>query len=143
MINNPGKNLIIQIEDDADDQFLVQQALTDLGLSNPIRFFQNGQDALDYLKITKEHPLVILCDINMPIMNGLELRSQIDENEYLKMKSIPFVFFTTSATLELVKEAYEGTIQGFHQKESQFSTLKQQLDLIITYWKNCLHPNSF
>ena len=143
MPNNLSLYPIIQIEDDPDDQFLVQKALTDLDVHNPVRFFNNGQQALDYLLITKEKPLVILCDINMPTMNGLELRDQIDNNPYLKEKAVPFVFFTTSANADLVRKAYAGNIQGFYQKEVGYEALKQQLNSIILYWKNCLHPNSF
>lgn len=91
----------------------------------------------------QEQPLIILRDINMPLMNGLELRNRIDADTYLQTKTIPFVFYTTSASSEIVKQAYEGSIQGFHQKAGQFEALKQQLELLVTYWQNCLHPNSF
>lgn len=143
MTYNPTTNPIIQIEDDEDDQFLVSKALTELSVPNPVHFFPNGQAALDYLLTASEQPLVILCDINMPLMNGLELRDQIDANPYLREKAIPFIFFTTSASADLVRAAYRGSIQGFHQKEQTFERLKEQLNLIISYWKNCLHPNSF
>ena len=143
MLSRPDKHPIIQIEDDPDDQFLVRQALDNLSIPYPIRLFTNGQDALNYLKVMDEQPLVILCDINMPLMNGLELRDRIEADEHLRKKAIPFIFFTTSASRELVNKAYERTIQGFHQKESQFGALERQLALIIHYWQNCLHPNSF
>lgn len=143
MLNNSNKKPIIHIEDDPDDQLIIRQALTELSIANPIRFFPNGQEALDYLQTTSEQPLLILCDINMPMMSGLELRNRIDANAYLKAKAVPFIFYTTSASPELVKKAYEGSIQGFHQKEPSFTALQRQLDQIITYWKSCLHPNSF
>ncbi|RZM20930.1 MAG: response regulator, partial [Pedobacter sp.] len=107
---------IIQIENDPDDQFLVQRALEASSITNPVRFFGSGQQALDYLRTTSEQPLVILCDVQMPVMDGFELRDQIDADEELKTKSIPFVFFSTWATKELVDRAYQGTIQGYHRK---------------------------
>ncbi|MGV3557505.1 response regulator [Larkinella arboricola] len=134
---------IVYVDDDEDDHFFLKKAIAELGLPNELRTFRDGQPVLDYLLTTHEKPLIILCDINMHRMNGLELRRQIDANEYLKQKSIPFIFFTTGAGPEQVLEAYKGNIQGFHTKASTYLQLKQQIHLIISYWQACLHPNSF
>jgi CheY-like chemotaxis protein len=137
------KGPIISIEDDADDQFLLKSVLEEMNVPNQIRFFENGLEALKYLEETKEQPFLILCDINMPVMNGLELRQYIDGNEYLRKKAIPFVFLSTSGNAALVETAYESTIQGFYKKESGFREFRKQIELIIEYWKACLHPNHF
>ena len=136
------KGPIISIEDDPDDQFLLKSVLEEMKLPNPIHFFENGLEAFNYLKITAEQPFLILCDINMPIMNGLELRKRIDENSYLKKKAIPFIFLSTSGSLPLIEEAYESTIQGFYKKGNSFQAFKQQIELIVAYWESCLHPNT-
>lgn len=135
------KGPIIAIEDDADDQFLLKTAITELQINNSIVFFQNGLEALVYLETTQEQPFLILCDINMPVMNGLELREQIDQNEYLKKKSIPFVFLSTADNPKIVEEAYNSKIQGFYKKLSNFVDYKKQIRIIVDYWENCLHPN--
>lgn len=134
---------LVYIEDDEDDQFLFQQAVRELGFTNQIHAFGNGQEALTYLESTTDKPLLILCGLNMPVLGGLELRRIIDGNEYLKQKSIPFIYFTTAASPAQVAQAYRGDIQGFHVKGHEFGALKAQLHLIITYWQSCLHPNSF
>ena len=67
---------VLLVEDDEDDQYLIKEAVQALGLPNEVRFFSNGQLALDYLEITAEQPFIILCDINMPIMNGLACTSR-------------------------------------------------------------------
>ena len=139
----PTDGPIVYIDDDDDDHFLFEQTLKTLGLTNEVRPFFDGREALHYLENTLERPLLILCDLNMPIMNGLELRQNIDENEYLKQKSIPFVFYTTAAGPEQVRKAYEGTIQGFHAKAQDLAEYRAQINLIVNYWKSCLHPNSF
>ncbi|RRB18384.1 response regulator [Larkinella knui] len=136
------KGPIISIEDDEDDQFLLAQVIKQLGVTNEIRFFSNGQLALHYLEDTKEQPFLILCDINMPIMNGLELRRRINRSEYLRQKSIPFVHLTTAASPEIIREAYEESVQGFFQKASDYAGFQQQIKHLIEYWQNCLHPNS-
>ncbi|SOD95169.1 CheY chemotaxis protein or a CheY-like REC (receiver) domain [Spirosoma fluviale] len=137
-----SKAPILVIEDDEDDQLFIQEALTSLAIVNPVVFFTNGVAAIEYLMASVEAPLVILCDVNMPAMNGLELRKLIDLNEYLKPKCIPFVFLTTAADLGLVNMAYKMTIQGYFKKERTFSGLQEQLRSILDYWDKCLHPNS-
>jgi CheY-like chemotaxis protein len=137
-VNGP----IISIDDDSDDQFLIQIMLEELNLPNEIRLFQNGHQALDYLLTTSEKPFLILCDINMPFMNGLEVRDRIDADPFLKSKAIPFIFLTTANNRELVIQAYQGAIQGFYQKQSSFQAGKNLLDTMIKYWKSCLHPNN-
>lgn len=133
---------IITIEDDEDDQFLIRRAVQELAIPNELRFFSNGVEALHYLEVTAEKPFIILCDMNMPLMSGLELRERIEANDYLKNKAIPFIFLTTDASPDLVSKAYQATIQGFFRKATKYEALKEQLRSITDYWNNCLHPNS-
>jgi CheY-like chemotaxis protein len=133
---------IIAVEDDADDQFLIQSVIEELGLTNKLIFFGNGLEALMYLETVKEQPFLIICDINMPVMNGLELRTRIEQNHYLRKKSIPFVFVSTADNPLVIESAYESTIQGFFKKENNFTDLKRQIRIICDYWQFCLHPNS-
>lgn len=133
---------LLIVEDDEDDQYMIRLALDQLKITNQIRFFANGQEALDYLSVTEEQPFLILCDINMPIMNGIELRKRINENEMLKQKAIPFIFLTTAANPDLVRTAYDATVQGFFKKTTSFDGMHEQLRLITAYWQSCLHPNS-
>ncbi len=78
----------------------------------------------------------------MPIMNGIEFRRQISADEYLREKSIPFVFLTTAANEQLVKEAYDNTAQGFFKKAPDYAGLEKQIKSIVDYWQTCLHPNN-
>ncbi|MVM34690.1 response regulator [Spirosoma sp. HMF4905] len=133
---------IISVEDDIDDQYLIREVIQSLAIPNQLVFFSNGQDALNYLEITSEQPFLILCDINMPIMNGIELRQRINGSDYLRRKAIPFVFLTTAANKALVNMAYDATVQGFYQKSANYTGFYQQIKLIIDYWQTCLHPNS-
>lgn len=136
------KGPIISVEDDEDDQYLIRESLRALKLANELRFFSDGQSALDYLKIMTEQPFLILCDINMPVMNGLELRRNINQNENLRKKAIPFIFLTTGASTDVIEAAYEESVQGFYQKAAHYEDLLTQIKLIVSYWQHCLHPNS-
>lgn len=133
---------IICIEDDDDDQHLVSAAIRELPFPNELLFFSDGEIALDFLKHTPQKPFLILCDTNMPRMSGIELRKYLNQDEYLRKKSIPFLFVTSAASPALVQTAYDETVQGYFKKPHSFEELKGQLRLIITYWRECIHPNS-
>lgn len=134
---------IISIEDDADDQFLIKSVVEELDIPNELLFFNNGVEALLYLETTREQPFLIVCDINMPVMNGLELRERIERNEYLRQKSIPFVFLSTADNPLVIQTAYQTTIQGFFKKENSFDEFKARLKVMYDYWSYCLHPNQY
>ena len=134
---------IVIAEDDADDQFLIERILKRIGVQSPLLFFNNGKEALHYLETTDDETFLILSDINMPIMNGLELRQNINANPNLKKKSIPFIFFSTAARQVDVNLAYDMTVQGFFVKESELAAMEDALEIIILYWSKCKHLNSF
>ncbi len=137
-----NKGPILLIEDDEDDQFLISQAIESLGIINSVQVFSTAVQALTYLENTSEQPFLILCDINMPLLSGLELRALINQSEQLRRKSIPFVFLTTTANADYVRQAYDESVQGFYQKADSQAGLRHQLGLIIDYWQACLHPNN-
>lgn len=133
---------IIIIDDDADDAELLKDAVKELALINPLEIFTGAQSALDFLIEDTRQPLFILCDINMPVMNGIEFREQIYNNEYLRMKSIPFLFLSTSNNPRLVNEAYRLSVQGYFIKPAAFVDLTHMLKEIVIYWERCVHPNA-
>jgi CheY-like chemotaxis protein len=131
---------IIFVDDDTDDHFIFAEVCTKMGLRNETKFFKNGQDLLDYLLITADKPFIIFCDVNMPRMSGLQLRQKINENDFLKKKSIPFVFLTTAANRDQIREAYDLAVQGFFIKEQSFVQTATTLKLVLDYWDKCRHP---
>ena len=101
----------------------------------------DGQAALDYLTGTLTEPFIIFSDINMPKLNGMDLRAKIHENEGLRIKSIPYLFFSTVAEQDNVIEAYSKSIQGFFIKPSNFSDLTNVIKTIVEYWQMCVSPD--
>lgn len=138
----PKNGPIILIDDDADDQEILQEILKNLNVKNDLVIFKNGHEAEAYLRTTADRPFLILCDINMPVMNGLELRTLIESDPVLKQKSIPFIFLSTTGNPIAVRKAYDLTVQGFFQKQNNLEELTNNLKMIIEYWRTCLHPNS-
>ena len=132
---------IVIVEDDADDQEMFTMVFKELNYKNEILFFNDGQEALSYLTANTSEPFIVFSDINMPRLNGLELRKQILENEDIRLKTIPYLFFTTSAEQAAVIDAYSKSIQGFFVKPSSFQGLKKLLQIIVEYWQKCESPN--
>ena len=134
---------VVVIEDDADDQRMLLEVFKKLNYTNEVIFFKDGNDALDYLNLTDTSPFLVLSDINMPKINGLELRQKIHTNEQLQLKCIPYLFFTTSANKKSVIEAYAMSVQGFFVKPNSYAHLESTIKRIMDYWKECIAPSEF
>jgi CheY-like chemotaxis protein len=131
---------IVIIEDDKDDQEIFSEVLKELGYPNQVLFFNDGDAALDFLTKSNEKAFLILSDINLPKLTGLELRDKIHNNAQLRLKCIPYLFFTTSVQEAHVIEAYSKSVQGFFTKPDSFSEVARILKNIIEYWKDCKSP---
>ena len=132
---------IIVIEDDLDDKEILGEIFNELNYQNKIIFFSEGEKALDYLTNTEIEPFLILSDINMPKLTGIELREKIHTNEDLRIKCIPYLFFSTSAEQQHVVDAYSKSVQGFFVKPHSFEKLKRTIRIIVEYWQECVSPN--
>jgi CheY-like chemotaxis protein len=137
---NKGGPIII-IEDDIDDQDMLRDVFKELDYENEIVFFGDSQQALDYLTITEIEPFIIFSDINMPKLSGAELREKVHNNEDLRIKSIPYLFFTTAVEQKAVVDAYSKSIQGFFIKPVEYGKLKRIIRIIVEYWQECVSPN--
>lgn len=139
MVSGP----IIIVEDDEDDKDMIEEVLKELSIPNKTIWFTRCSNAFEYLKNNDEQPLVIFSDINLPGLSGIEFKRQIDAHKELRKKSIPFVFFSTTADKNTVNEAYtEMTIQGYFQKANSYNETKNMVRTILEYWTICKHPNT-
>ncbi|MDB5202748.1 MAG: response regulator [Ferruginibacter sp.] len=129
------------IEDDEDDQELLAEVFKELNYPNELIFFSDSIKALDYLTETSIEPFLVLSDINMPKLDGMELREKVHNNEDLRMKSIPYLFFSTSAEQRHVIDAYSRSIQGFFVKPAGYEKLRDMMRKIVEYWQECESPN--
>jgi CheY-like chemotaxis protein len=139
----PNSGPIIIVDDDEDDQQIIEYVFRELNTKNERKYFSTAKEVLDYLSGTSDQPFLIISDINLPIIDGPKLKEVINENEYLKKKSIPFVFLSTTAQDIVVEKAYEMMVQGFFEKPSIQDEFRTLLKLILEYWKVCIHPNSY
>lgn len=134
---------IVVIEDDEDDRFVLEEVFNELGYPNDRIYFPDGVSALDYLHQTKDRPFIILSDINLPRLDGLELRRKLHTDAALSLKCIPYIYFTTALNQRAVIDAYSTSAQGFFVKPSHFDDIKDTIFAIVEYWKKCAAPNNF
>ena len=128
------------IDDDNDDQELVEQVWKDLALTNPLLFFDMGDKVLDHLKQDDTAPFLIICDVNLPKMDGFELRQNLLDIPSMNYRTIPFIFWSSEASTTQIKKAYDVGGHGFFIKESRYEALKQQFTDIIHYWQKSQSP---
>lgn len=135
---------IIIIDDDSEDCELLKEAIHETGYKNHIISFGDPDKAFDGLcdVVKTKTPFVILCDINLPKITGIELKQRIDKDKLLRSKSIPFIFLSTASDGHFVDKAYECcTVQGFFTKEVRMSDMVHRLKLIFDYWSHAKTPN--
>jgi CheY-like chemotaxis protein len=135
------KGPIIIIEDDQDDQDVLKEVFESLPYKNEVIFFGNGQDALTFLTGSSVAPFIIFSDINMPKLSGMELRDKIQQNEDLRLASIPFLFFSTTAEQQHIVDAFSKSAQGFFIKPNSFKEIKETIVIVVEYWLKCVSPN--
>ena len=137
------KGPVIIIEDDADDRKMLEEIFQSLHYEKEVIFFEDGHSAFEYLHSFRRKPFLILCDINMPCMNGFELRDKIYQDEELRVKCIPFLFLTTSLTPQIIMEAYSKSVQGFFVKPASYDDMYNLIKSIMEYWLRSESPFYF
>lgn len=132
---------IVIIEDNLADQEILSEIFEELNYDNELIFFGDSILALNYLTDTDVEPFLVMSDIKMPKLSGIELREKVINNEEMRLKTIPYLFFSTIAEQRDVINAYSGSIQGFFVKPADYIKLKNLVEIIIEYWQECESPN--
>ncbi len=128
-----SKKPILLIEDDRLDTMIVERALKDLKVTNPLVNGANGEEALKYLRDeANKKPCVILLDLNMPKMNGIEFLKITKADEVLK--KIPVVVLTTSKDEQDVVESFELGVAGYIVKSADYKKFVETVRTINLYW---------
>ena len=128
---------MIFVDDDAEDHELMMMSLQDLGVSKEVRMFQSAEAALKYLYDSDEAPFMIVSDINMPKMTGIEFKKTIEACKDLKALAIPFIFLSTST--RFIDEACALNIQGYFEKGNSVTDLNETMKVILNYWDRTRH----
>lgn len=134
-------NPIYIVDDDKDDEDLIREAFNELGIKNELRFFSSGEGVLNELNNNSTVPFVIISDVNLPRMSGFELREKVLNESSIRDKSIPFIFWSTSASEAQVKRAYDLSAHGFFLKGRTYNELKNKIQEMVKYWSDSLTPS--
>jgi len=129
---------ILLIEDDEVDIMTVQRAFGKNKITNPFYVARNGVEALQMLRgenQAKIIPQVILLDINMPKMGGLEFLENLRADEQLK--SISVFVLTTSAQESDKMSAFNLNVAGYILKPLSFDSFLEAVAVLKNYWKLC------
>ncbi|MCK5138957.1 MAG: response regulator [Thermodesulfovibrionia bacterium] len=114
-----GKRPILLVEDDTVDAMTVQRALKEIHVANRVEVVGNGEEALKYLRDeNNEKPDIILLDLNMPKMNGIEFLKILKADEALK--KIPVVVMTTSRAEQDIVESFRLGAAGYMVKSIDY-----------------------
>lgn len=133
---------IILVDDKKMEKEFLDMALHELDIHVDIIYFDNAENAIPYLKNTKDAIFLIISDMNMPEMSGIDFKKAIDNDEDLQEKAIPFIFSSTMATKAQLKEAYYYRVQGYFLKPHDIKLMAKQIELIINYWIVSVRPDS-
>ena len=126
------------VEDDEVDVLCIKRAFRDLKISNPVVVAQNGLEGLSILRGRDgferlPRPFIILLDLNMPKMNGIEFLDTLRNDPDLK-SAVVFVMTTSQHDRDRVS-AYERNVTGYVVKRNAMETFTQAMDMIDHYWR--------
>lgn len=132
---------IIVIDDDSDDCELFKEACDELNVQNELLIFNHSDKAYEYLSNMTKRPFFIICDINMPLINGLELRQKINADEKMRLAAVPFLYWSTLGKSWIINKAYSLNVQGYFKKPITLSGIKAMVSTIMQYWDMSDHPS--
>lgn len=137
-INTPS--LLLLVEDNADDEELTLMAFEQGGITNPVVVARDGVEALDYLfgtgiyrnRPAENLPALILLDLQLPRINGLEVLQRIRHNA--KTQLIPVVILTTSNEQQDLVESYSLGCNSYIQKPVDYDRFLNVIQQLGMYW---------
>ena len=130
---------ILLVEDDHKDVELILSALAENRLANEVQVVRDGEEALDYLYRRAQfrlrhpgNPAVVLLDLKLPKVHGLDVLKQIKSDE--KLKSVPVVILTSSTEAPDLEQSYELGVNAYVVKPVEFAQFDTALKQIGLFW---------
>lgn len=124
---------ILVVEDDDVDVMTIRRALKEIKVDNPLVRQENGELAIEYLRDRNNPmPCIILLDLNMPVMSGIEFLEIIKSDESLRR--IPVVVLTTSKEQEDKVNSFNFSVAGYMAKPVEYRRFVEVMRSIDIYW---------
>ena len=134
------EKIILMVEDNPDDTHLALRAFKDSRIANKIVVAHDGQEALNYLFGQGEHhgrnlnemPWVVLLDVNLPKVSGIEVLRQIRANEHTAY--VPVIMMSAAAEPSVVAASYQNGANSYVTKPSNFREFSEMIIQLRVYW---------
>ena len=123
---------ILFIEDDVIETMKFQRTLSKLESKHTLIEAKNGEEALEILQSGNSLPDIILLDLNMPRMNGIEFLGILKKHEQIKY--LPTIVLTTSEDRDDLLECYKIGIAGYIIKPLKYEDYEAKLKTVLEYW---------
>lgn len=123
---------VLLIEDDVIEVMKLNRTVSKLELPHKIIEANNGEEALKILQSKDELPDIILLDLNMPKLNGIEFLNILKNDEILKY--IPTIILTTSNNQKDLIECYKIGIAGYVLKPLKYDEYISKIEKLLAYW---------
>ena len=135
-----NKQSLLLVEDNPQDEMLILRALRKANVANQVNVVRDGQQALDYLfgagefaqRADAELPIVVLLDINLPRVSGLEVLARLREDPRTKL--MPVVILTSSDEDRDRLRSYENGANSFVRKPVDFHAFAESVSRLGVYW---------
>jgi len=129
------KNLrILFIEDDEIEIMKFQRTIQKMDLKCTVFEAKNGEEAFDFLRSDNPLPDIILLDLNMPKMNGIEFLKILRGDEFLKY--LPTIILSTSNNEKDILESYKNGVGGYIIKPLKYEDYIKKIEIVLSYWGN-------
>lgn len=123
---------ILLIEDDNIEIMKLQRTVSKLELKHKITQAKNGEEALEFLNSDDRLPDIILLDLNMPRMSGIEFLEILKKDNALRY--LPTIVLTTSENRADLLECYKIGIAGYVIKPLKYEDYESKLSKVLDYW---------
>lgn len=128
-----NKKPILLVEDDMVDAMTIKRAMNEINITNSVHHAHNGLEALEYLQDdSTPRPCIILLDLNMPKMNGIEFLEEIKHLD--EFKTIPVVVLTTSRQEQDKVASFQNGVAGYMNKPVDYKQFVEIIRSIKLYW---------
>ena len=125
---------VLLVEDNLIEIMKMKRTISLLKLKHSISFANNGEEALEILKDRSKLPDLILLDLNMPKVCGIEFLTLLKNNK--KIKHIPTVILTTSDNQRDLEECYRIGVSGYILKPLKYDDYVQKIETVLSYWSS-------
>lgn len=127
------KKPVLLVEDDQVDAMTVKRAFKEINVKNRLEIVNNGVEALSYLRNSEnEKPCVVLLDLNMPKMNGIEFLRAVKQDR--RLRKIPVIVLTTSEEERDRVNSFDLGVAGYMVKPVDYKKFVDVVQTISLYW---------